>query len=848
MAKITTPAFDAVNQQNSKLPVIIMAIEGVPFVYSSAQAYTKIRYDDPGVLYNGVYVYDGLRPLSSSAAHNYIDRDSARSTISQKLEQWDGRASIETLSLKLIDKNGELTNICTPGAVIPDILNALVKVYFGYQNLSFPDDYIRIFSGYINNYTLGQGNVVFQLTDPGSKRKQTLFNTGVTQVASAIAPTDTSIVLATNTFLDTTITDGFGNSDPGVTLGIVIDSEIITYTNASIQPDGITLNPVVRGAFGTTPDSHDVTTEVDPFIQLNDNPINIALKTMLSGWNGPCFENIGLRGINNIDNSQIVADSITFMQGVDLNRDYGINVGDFITLSGSPNSPNNATFQITQLTNSNRTAIVTPTGILVEEDPPPNGNLVTVAAFRSQYDVYPVNAGVQLTTDEVDVATHQYLRDTFVQFDFTMQEKGSEDSAKDWIETHLMKPIAGYSLTQGSRISMGLTHPPLTTELSNILDHTNIVDADQITVQRSLTDRFFYNEIIFNYGYDPIQEQFLQSYIVEDAGAQERLLQVSTLSIDVRGLPNNPAFSEPILAERAQRLLLRYRYAAETISLKTNFAVGNTIDGGDIVVLSDRMVNGVQVPLLQISNTETGARGVYNRVMEVQERSILLTEAKTQLKLLSNLGFSVTDRYAVIAPSSVILSASDQYSFQVQDSFGARYPGQEYLKWQAYQGLLVRVHSQDFTRDATAVFSLSGVNPYIFNIAAGLGFTPQPGDVVEFAPYQEPVATFQSAVKNVYVSVNKTGYIASGSSATVFTLQSGQGSQYIPGNIIYVMSPDGTTRFSQEFAILSVVGDQITIRQIQNGIGPADLGFTPQVGDYMKLGGFTDGGQSYRYI
>lgn len=850
MAKLTTPAFDAVNAQNVKLPVIVLQIEGLPFIFASAQTYTKIRYDDPGVFYNGEFVYDGLRPLPSSgpgAAHNYIDRDSSRSTISQKLEQWDGRANIETLSLKLIDKDGELTKICTPGQFLPDILNNKVRVFFGYQNISYPEDFIRLFSGYINDYTLGQGYVIFKLTDPGSKRKQDIFSPAQTTLSLDIDNAQTTITLQSNTLLPTTILDGNGIADPTVTLGIVIDNEIITYNNASINVDGVTLNGVVRGAFGTVADAHTATTAVDTFISLSDNPINIALKAMLSGWNGPCFKNVPLRGIVNTDDGHSIPDSITFAQGVDLNRDYGIVVGDFIVLSGSPNTPNNATFQIVQLVNDNRTAIVTPTGVLVQENPPGAGSLVTVAGLRSQYDTYPVTAGLSLTTDEVNVTTHQYLRDTFIQFDFVMQTKSSEDSAKDWIETHLMKPIGAYSLTQGSRISMGLTHPPLTTDLSKILNHTNIVDAKDITVNRSLTDRFFYNEVIFNYAYDPVQQTFNKSFIVEDAGSQDRLQQVSTLSIDVRGLPDNPN-SVTIMQQRAERILLRYRYAAETISVKTNFAVGNTIDGGDIVVLDDKTINNTPAPLLQISNTEVGQRGVFGRIMEVQERSILLTEAKTQLKLLSNLGFSTTDRYAVIAPSSLVAFGVDTQHFQIKESFGGRFPGQEYKKWQNYQSLLVRVHSPDFSRDGVAAFQLDPNNPFNFIMLSALPFTPLANDIVDFAPYQENTAINQSAIKNRYVSLNRTGDVASGSSATVFTLQAGQGAGYIPGNVIYVMSPDGTTRFSEEFAILTAVGDQITIRQIINGVGPVDLGFIPQAGDFMKLGGFKDGGQSYRYI
>ena len=846
MAKITDSNFDAVNAQNVKLPVIILEIAGVPTIYASTQVFTNIRYDDPDVFYDGVFVYDGLRPLPPSGSNpvkNYIDRQGSNASISQKLEQWDGRASIETLSIKLIDKNSELTNLLTPGNVITDIINAKVKVWFGYQNLSYPDDYIRIFSGYINKYIAGQGYVVFNFTDPSSKRQQQIFNPATTTVKNNIDAGDSNIVLTSTSQLYKTITNAKGVTDSAVTIGIIIGDEIITFTNAAFNIDGFTLNGVTRGAFGTTPASHAIGDQVDNFLQISDNPITIALKVMLSGWNGPCFEDIGLRGIVNTDNGLTVADSITFNQGIDLKRDYGLAEGDFITLSGSSNPSNNDTFTIAQFFNDNRSVLVEETGILVQENPP----VATVSAFRSQFDTLPETAGITLTTDEVDTNQHIYLRNTFIAFDFTMQIKASADSGKTWIEENLMKPIAGYSLTQGSRVSMGLTHPPLTTDFSKILNHTNVVDAKEIQVVRGVNERFFYNEIKFNYAYDLIQDTFFKQYVVEDVGAEQRMGQVSTLEIDVKGLPGDET-SVQILSERAERLLLRYRYAAETVALKTTFGVGNTIDSGDIVVLSDKMTNGKQTPVLQISNTETGKRGIYNRVMEVQERSILLTEGKTKLNLLSNLGFSTTDRYAVIAPASLVDTGSSDTRFQIKESFGGRYPGQEYRKWQNYQGLKIRVHSPDFTRNAQAVFHLDSFNPFVFNLETSLGFTPQADDIVEFADYSDTSALDQQAVKSRYVSICNTGVVLSGSSSTVFTLQTGQGANYVTGNIVYVQSPNGTTRFSQEFKIISIVGDQITIGQIQTGVGDPNLGFTPQAGDFMKLGGFLDGGQSYRFV
>jgi len=410
-----------------------------------------------------------------------------------------------------------------------------------------------------------------------------------------------------------------------------------------------------------------------------------------------------------------------------------------------------------------------------------------------------------------------------------------------------MKPIGGYALTQGSRVSMGLTHPPLSTDLTKIIDHTNVIKPDSITVNRGVNTRFFYNEVAFSYAYDVIKGTYNKSYTVIDEDGIKRLGdQVATLNIDVQGLPDSPA-SVTILKQRAQRILLRYRYSAEVVKVQTKFGTGHTIDAGDIVVLSDRKINNLEVPLLKITNTETGKRGIYDRVMEVQERSIKLSDGNTSLTLLSNLGFSFTDRYAVIAPSSVIDNVTDPNTFRVRPSFGARYGQDEFLKWKNYENLKIRVHSPDYTRDAQAVFTLDQSNQMIFHVVPTLPFTPQIGDIVELAPYDETSSNSQKIVKSQFTYLSYTGTVVTGLSNNVFSLQSGEGANYIPGNIIYVQSPNGDSRLSPDVKILSIIGDLVTIGAI-NATSAADLGFVPVTGDYMKLGGFRDGGQSYRYV
>ena len=841
MAKITNENYDLANDQNNKEPIIVFEIEGSPFVIGTETIYTTIRYDDPGVLYDATYVYDGLRPLDPDKQKKLIDRKGSFSTISQKLEQWDGKASIETMNLSIVDYQKLITGLCTPGKVIEDIVNRKVRILQGFKNISYPEDYITIFKGYINNVKINQGIVAFTFTDPSVKRKQVLFNSSTSVTTAIINPGDTTINVTSTENFYRTILNAKGIADSGVTIGLVIDDkEIVTYTNASII-SGTQVN-VSRGQFGTAAVTHDPDVEVKCFISLSDNPLNICLKTMLSGWNGPSVTGINLRGIVNTDDSFTVANSFTFGPNVDVFRDYGITIGDFIIVSGSPNPANNGTFTVSNIIKDGRTVVIND-GTLVQENPPGSGFIAATVSFRSKYDVYPTTAGLSLSIDDVNVSAFEVNRDTFVNVNFQMDVIGEERSGKTWIENHLLKPIGGYSLTQGARISCGITHAPLANDLTKFIDPQNVINPKNIVVERGLDTRFFYNEIFFKYKYNAVQDTFFRSHRVIDADAQKRTRRVSVLELECRGLVDSQN-SLDFMNGRAKRLLQRYKFAAETVELNVFYGVGHTIDAGDTVVLTD-----TDPPSLQIANTETGSRGVTNRIMEVQERTIDISNGQTKLKLLSNNGYSFSDRYGVVGPASYIdeTYANTTTTIKIKDSFSQMFPGAEYKKWEAYEGSTIRVHNKSYTLDAETTFSLDVFDPYILHLDPALPFTAGLDFVIEFSKYDDTNAETNALVKATFVHLDPTSTIFSASSATVFTLDSGYSVRYKIGMIIYVMSPDGS-RFSPDVKIINLVGDVVTVGPIFTAGSDPDLGFIPSNGDLVQLAGFKDGGAGFRLI
>lgn len=836
----TNANYEVANRQLQKEPVIVFKIDGIDTLFSSTTIYKTLNYDDTGITYDSGYVYDQLVAVDN--VKTLIDRKGSFASISQKLEQWDGRASIGTFNIRMIDYRQLMTQICTPGLLLEEILNRKVSIYFGYTTISFPQDYLLLFRGYVNNLTLEQGAVKFDFTDPSSKRKTSLFSATDTTLTTPIIISDTTLTVGSTSKFYQTILNAKGIADDTITIGLVIDDkEIVTYTNADII-SGTQIN-VVRGQFGTLAQNFDADSKVTNFIYFVDNAINIALKVQLSGWNDSWKKNIPLRSIVNDDNGNNIPDSITFAVGVDVVRDFGFSIGDFITLSDSPESPNNAVFTVADFFNENRSIKVLETGILVQENPGA-GNLDTIAAIRSKYDVYPLDAGLGLTTDDVFVTQHEMVRDVFVQNTYKMAVKGVEASGKEWIEKHLYKPVGAYSLTQGARISVGSTHPPLVDDLTKILDHRNIIDAKGITVSRGLNSRFFYNEILFQYSYNPLDGTLQRTLIVDDSESINRMEGlISTLVIECRGFDDSDNSRREMTA-RANRLLQRYRFGAEIIKVKSFFGVGHTLDAGDVVVLTDATPS-----VLQISNTVTGTRGVYDRIMEVQERQIGLSSGIVDLTLLANNGFNISDRYGVVGPSDYIdeTYVNTTTKIKYKDSFFTSTPTAEYKKWIPYQGSKIRVHNIDYSDDAETFFTLDLVDQYVMHLDPPLPFTPGDGYVIEFSEYDDSSVDINSLVKASFPALDPLGLIDSASSETVFTLQTGYAAKFQIGEVVYVASPD-FVNFSPDVKITNIVGDVVTIGPIFSTGGNDNLGYIPSNGDLLMLGGFTDGGQGYRYI
>lgn len=77
--------------------------------------------------------------------------------------------------LSLIDPNGEITRLVSPGFQLPDVIGRKVTVYLGAQESSWPEDYNEIFRGVIQQVGAGAGFVDLTLNNTDEKKRAAIL-------------------------------------------------------------------------------------------------------------------------------------------------------------------------------------------------------------------------------------------------------------------------------------------------------------------------------------------------------------------------------------------------------------------------------------------------------------------------------------------------------------------------------------------------------------------------------------------------------------------------------------------------------------------------------------------------
>ena len=843
MSSLSTPTanFLNLNNQNSKQINVVVDIDGLP-LFGSLTIYRQILFGDPIKYGDSGLVYGGLIPVGTVAGERgqktTLSMEGGALTISQRLEPEQGRGSISTLSMTFVDLNGYMTQVVSPGIIVPEILGRQVKIWFGYENSGWPQDYFVVWRGRVGQVMADVGRVTMQFVDPNVVRRQQIFYCGQSSLSTNIDNATTTIPMVSNGNFFQKITGPNGTYDGGVRLFIKVGDEFIEYQQGGHETDGYGTNQflnVVRGvspvANMATPSvaaAHNAGDTVDGYIMLTDHAMNLALKIMLSGFNGPYKTGQSILSLGPMGFST----AILLPNNVDAVRDLGLSVGDYITISGDTYGGNNVTCTVTgfndQYNQTNRYIFTSQT--FTESDSSP-----ATISLRSQYDVYPMLAGCTLPAWEVDVGTFQYYKNTFLNSSFNSYQfliNGTGEAGKTFIESEILLPLGAYSLTRQGKISMGLTKPPIADARTQVLSNQNVLSPESIQVQRGVNNRKFFNEIDWSYDCDETNTPTSQRNAV-NATSLATIGISSILPITSRGARTSLGFTT-IVSNRENLIFNRYANASVLIDLKTTLGVGNQIEVGDVLVLND---NGA----LQIPNFSTGLRNLGTQLFEVINRSLDFKTGVATLQLEGGTGAVPTDRFATIAPSSFIVNGSTGSRIIITESFGAIYPGNEQKKWTSYVGLNVRVHSTDWLVSGTTVFTgFDPNNNHAMLLSPALSFTPTDGMIVDLAQYPtNSLKTDQAVAKLVHAYMDPTVQVVSGASQTVFNVGGGDISKFQIGQIIFLH--DNTyTRVSSEVTITNISGNTITVNTA--------LGFTPDASMKIELIGFADGGYAYRMV
>jgi len=705
---LTTRAERKLDQINIE-PTYAFCVDGVEDCFTAVTIQKLVRFDD-GLFFDlDVWNFDGVVDLDEQK--EYISLQGSSKSIRQQLKPDKGSvSSISSVTIRLIDKNNDISKLISPGVEIVDILGRDADLFVGFKDTAFPEDYVKIFRGPISDVVSGAGWVEFTVNHPDEKKRTRLFEKAETTLNGAINDSTTTIVLDDASELIEP-SDSFRSF-------VRIEEEFIEYTGIS----GDTLTGVSRGALAlldsrAIPASHDDEEEVVSFYLLEDTATDLALKLMLSdGTNGNWIDSVEMTHFGQTD--QGITPNSIYIQSVNITSEYGLVAGDFVTTTGATEVAN-------QLTNEPIVGIIeTGDGSYIEVAGPLTQEIDTSAtlSFKSQFATLPGGAG--LNPREVDVARHIEIEETFLAgFNLRFYLKDTMENVKDFINEEIYVPAAMYSLPRGTKSSVGLHVAPFPFSDIRTINKDNVKKPSEIRLRRSFANNF-YNNIVFKFDEDLYEDEFASSTISVNLDSIDELGRKNDFLIESKGLRTDLQ-AVSLTSVSGGRLLDRYKRGAEYIEgLQIFFSDGVVIEPGDAIIFDPTD--------LSITNTLDGTRKKESKFWEVTNKKLDLSGSATID--ITDTSFDGSQRYALFSPASLVDSATTS-QVTIKASFSAPFGENEWRKWQDFIGAQVQIRNDDFTD--VGVSTISAISGNTITLSPPLAFTPGSDYTMEFAPYDQ---------------------------------------------------------------------------------------------------------------
>lgn len=804
-----------------KSPQLIVEIDGLP-IFSSLQNKKYVKYGDPGAIYglDGL-VYGGL--IKDELSYPYIDLGKSTNNITQQLLiDKGGYSSSTNFDISLVDVDGYITKVITPGYVIEDILARKARIYLSLEGAGHPEDSILFFSGIVSDVKSGAGYVNINISSPERLKNLEIFPKISTELAVAVnASVTTFTVVDTSQFILP--------ADSGTLKSYFkIDDEIVEYTGST----STTFTGCVRGQFGTIAASHDIEASIETFYRLQGNLRDLALKLMLSGGEEYHTKDIEVLSFNTYGSNY--NENSVYLPTYYPDQIYGLVIGDIVNITDSLNPANDGQAEILSITTNEVGSFLVLDKALLSEG---SGALIS---FKSKYNVLPKFAGLEMTPDQVDVSEFERIytqfQSQFFEYDFYIKD---QINGSDFINTQILYPSGCYALPRKAKTSVGLTIPPLAQSGTKKLSNINVTKASNIKINRSISKNF-YNSVIYRYDQDAVEDKYTRGKITQSADSTNRInISNKPLQIDSDGIRASSNF-DYLFQTQTRRFLDRYQYGAESLDIQVLFGEGFTIEIGDTVILDGQ--------LLQISDTKNanGTRKFLPRLFEVQNKSMSLKGTEITLTLVDTV-YSLDGRYGVIAPSSKIGTGSTTTKVVLEKSYGDtltdRLPT---IKWLNYIGEKVLVRSDDWSfQEVVIITAVDPASPYNLIVSPALSIAPTENMIVDTPCYPNSTdAADQAIYKAAHCSWNMTRNIITGSTDTVLIFDSLDAPAFVLGAPVIVHNKDWSIKSSEakiiDVFLSSVDPSYVTLSK--------PLGFTPTTDMFVELLGYPDGGASYRFL
>jgi hypothetical protein len=723
--RLTQNAIQASEKLGIK-PQIVLEIDGITTVFGALKIFRFARIGDPGLFIGD---YEGWPQWFIGGLVEHPDQEDLISfkgqtpTITQTLYPDKGVAtSVSSLTIELLDSKNIFSEIVSPGVRIEDIIGTKCKVRVGFQDTSFPEDYVEIFNGMVGDFESGAGRVLLNLRHPDEKKRNAIFRDFTTDLNGNILATGSVTILplqSTSGFmLPTTRPDG--SPETAIQFYARINDEIFRYTGKTSN----SLTGVSRASLATAQAAHQIGDRVSSFYTLEGDAMTLALKIMLSGWGGPFVSGVEVESFNRLSAEQTVQNAIFFFNE-NVRERYGLVEGDFVTVTGSAHAQNNVTLKpILFFGETLLGTFIVLDGVNFSTEPETSATV----SFRSKYDTLPAGAGLRMSPDEVDVEQHEYYRRVFLSgFNYRFFMRSSEDGKK-FIEEQLYAPCAAYAVPRKGRASVGLHTPPLPRDEILRVDKDDVMSPADIRLKRGIS-RHYINVVTYRFDESVLGGDLRSVHGVEAGDPRAKLITekvgVKELELRARGMRSDLLASASAQLS-ANRRLQRYQFGAEYISsLRLLFKKGFRLEAGDVVLFDPEG--------LKITETKNGTREKESILCEVVNVRKSL-EGDTSVDIVDT-NFDGAARYGFISPASLVRSGESESEFTVKESFGSRFGVNEWRKWQDLIGASVQVRNDSFTRYGKA--KIQSISGNTIKLTANLGFTPQQDDIMELSPYND---------------------------------------------------------------------------------------------------------------